>query len=58
MLTLELKTSVQRSKRLPSRLPRGLSGKESACQCRSGFNPWHSQDPTCHGATKPVHHNY
>ena len=35
-----------------------LSGEESACQCRSGFNPWHSQDPTCHGATKPVHHNY
>ena len=34
-----------------------LSGKESTCQCRRhGFNPWSGKSPTCHEATKPVHH--
>ena len=33
----------------------GLSGKESACQCRRhGFDPWVWDDPTLHGASKPM----
>ena len=35
-----------------------LSGKESACQYRRQFQPLILEDPTCHRATKPVHHNY
>ena len=36
-------------------LPWWLSGKESACQwVRSLIQ----QDPTCHTATRPLHHNY
>ena len=23
-----------------------------------GFEPWSGKTPTCHGATKPVSHNY
>ena len=35
-------------------------GKESAWHCRGlEFDPWlGNEDPTCHGATKPVSHNY
>ena len=36
-------------------LPWGLSGKESACQCRRhGLEPGFREDPTCLGATTPV----
>ena len=36
-----------------------LSGKESTWQCRRHrCNPWVPEDPSCHGATKPVYHNY
>ena len=33
-----------------------LSGKESACQCRQ--HELNLEDPTGHGAAKPVCHNY
>ena len=40
-------------------LPWWLSGKESACQ---GRRPWIQsliwEDPTCCGASEPMHHNY
>ena len=41
-------------------LPSWSSGKEFALQGRRcGFDPWsRNQDLTCHGATKPVCHNY
>ena len=35
-------------------LPWWLSGKESTSQNR---RPLGQEDPTCHGATKPTHHN-
>ena len=34
---------------LPARLPWWLSGKESACQCRCGFNPWVEKTPAGEG---------
>ena len=37
-------------------LPWCLGGKESTCQCRVPLLIW--EDPTCHGATKPVCHKY
>ena len=41
------------------RLPWGLSGKESTCQCRRhGFTLWSGEDPTCCGATEAVRHNF
>ena len=42
-----------------SGLPWGLSGKESACQCK-GHGVWSliREDPACRGTTKPVRHNY
>ena len=40
-------------------LPRWFSSKESACQCQE-TNVWHLiwEDPSGHGATKPVCHNF
>ena len=35
-----------------------LSGNESTCQCRTQVWSLIQEDPTCHGATKPVCHNY
>ena len=36
-----------------------LSGKESPCQCRRDTGSIaDGEDPTCHGASKPVCHNY
>ena len=39
--TYLLKTSISCSKELKFELPRWLSGKDTACQCRKcGFDPW------------------
>ena len=38
---------------------RWFSSKESTWQCRRHvFDPWPLEEPTCHGATEPGHHNY
>ena len=34
--------------------PGGANGKESACQCKRRKG---QEDPTCHGAIKPMCHN-
>ena len=40
-------------------LPCWHSGQESTCQCRgTQVQALVWEDPTCRGATKPVHHNY
>ena len=40
-------------------LPWWLSGKESACQCRShGFDPWPGRIPYASEQAKPMLHNY
>ena len=38
-------------------LPWRLSGKESTCQCRHTVSIPCLEDPTCHRASKPMHHN-
>ena len=45
-----LKTSLE--------LPWWLSGEESACQARKQVRSLLWEDSTCHGAAKPVCHNY
>ena len=41
-------------------LPWWSSGQESSLQCRGHrIDPWSGNyNPTCHGETKPVYHNY
>ena len=53
-----LKLLQSSSKKEYRGLPWGLSGKESACQCRRRVWFLVPEDPTCLRATKPMHHNY